>query len=167
MDVKIVRSRNRAKTVSARVVDGYLLVQAPAGMSDAELQPIVDRLKKRLQNRRARQSLDQQDLEQLAHRLNEQYFDGRLAWKSIRWVTNQEKSRWGSCTPSTGAIRLSHRLAGLPAFVVEYVLMHELAHLVHASHGPEFWALVNRYPKTERARGYLMALGGEDKEADM
>jgi predicted metal-dependent hydrolase len=45
--------------------------------------------------------------------------------------------------------------------------VHELAHLVHASHGPEFWALVNRYPKTERARGYLMALGGLDKEAEM
>ena len=91
----------------------------------------------------------------------------KLTWKSVRWVTNQEKSRWGSCTPSTGAIRLSHRLAGLPPFVIEYVLVHELAHLVHASHGPEFWALVNRYPKTERARGYLMALGGEDQEEDM
>ena len=45
MDVKIVRSRHRAKTVSAREVDGYLLVQAPAGMSDADLQPIVDKLK--------------------------------------------------------------------------------------------------------------------------
>ena len=56
---------------------------------------------------------------------------------------------------------------GLPAFVVEYVLVHELAHLVQASHGPEFWALVNRYPKTERARGYLMALGGEDNEEEM
>lgn len=167
MDVKIVRSRQRVKTVSAREVDGYLLVQAPAGMSDAELQPIVDRLKKRLQNRRARQSLDHQRLEQLAHRLNQEYFDGKLTWKSVRWVTNQEKSRWASCTPSTGAIRLSQRLAGLPPFVVEYVLVHELAHLVHASHGPEFWALVNRYPKTERARGYLMALGGEDQEEEM
>src|SRR5438552_10875303 len=116
MDVKIVRSRQRVKTVSAREVDGYLLVQAPAGMSDAELQPIVDRRKKRLQNRRARQSLDHQRLEQLAHRLNQDYFAGKLTWKSVRWVTNQEKSRWASCTPSTGAIRLSHRLAGLPPF---------------------------------------------------
>jgi predicted metal-dependent hydrolase len=167
MDVKIVRSRQRSRTVSAREVDGYLLVRAPAGMSDAELQPIVDRLKKRLQNRQVRQSLDHQDLEQLAHKLNRQYFDGTLTWKSIRWVANQEKSRWASCTPPTGTIRLSHRLVGLPAFVVEYVLMHELAHLVCAGHGPEFWALVNRYPKTERARGYLMALGGEDQEQDM
>ena len=100
MDVKIVRSRHRAKTVSAREVDGYLLVQAPAGMSDADLQPIVDRLKKRLQNRQARQSLDNQDLQRLAHKLNQEYFDGTLAWKSISWVTNQEKSRWASCTSS-------------------------------------------------------------------
>ena len=167
MDVKIVRSRQRAKTVSAREVEGYLLVQAPAGMSDAELQPIVDRLKKRLQNRRARESLDNQDLQRLAHKLNQEYFGGTLTWKNVSWVTNQEKSRWASCTPSQGTIRLSHRLAGLPAFVLEYVLVHELAHLVHANHSPEFWAVVNRYPKTERARGYLMALGGEDTEADM
>src|SRR5215472_11018328 len=108
MEVKIVRSRQRSKTVSAREVDGYLLVQAPAGMSDAELQPIVDRLKRRLQNRRARQSLDDRDLEQLARKLNRECFDGTLTWKSVRWVTNQEKSRWASCTPATGAIRLSH-----------------------------------------------------------
>lgn len=167
MDVKIVRSRGRVKTVSARVVDGYLLVQAPASISDAELQPIVDKLKKRVQNRQARKELDDRQLDQLARDLNQQYFGGTLTWRVIRWVTNQEKSRWASCTPATGTIRLSHRLAGLPPFVVTYVTMHELAHLVHANHSLEFWDLVNRYPKTERARGYLMALGGEDKEEDM
>ena len=167
MDVKIVRSRGRVKTVSARVVDGYLLVQAPASISDAELQPIVDKLKTRVQKRQARKDLDDRQLDQLARDLNQQYFDGTLKWRVVRWVTNQEKSRWASCTPSTGTIRLSHSLAGLPPFVVTYVMMHELAHLVHANHGPEFWDLVNRYPKTERARGYLMALGGEEKEEDM
>ena len=40
--------------------------------------------------------------------------------------------------------------------------MHELAHLIEANHGPRFWKVVNRYPRTERARGYLMAIGLED-----
>ena len=79
-------------------------------------------------------------------------------------MTNQNKSRIGSCTPANGAIRLSHRLAAMPAFVRDYVIVHELAHLLEANHGPRFWKLVNRYPKTERARGYLMAVGLEELE---
>ncbi len=77
---------------------------------------------------------------------------------SIRWVSNQE-FRWGSCTPSDGSIRISDRLGTLPAWVLDYVVVHELAHLVVAGHNPAFWALVARYPKSERARGYLMAVG--------
>ncbi len=169
MDVRIVRSTQRAKTVSAREQDGYLLIQAPAAMSDAELRPIIDKLRRRLERRQARAApeLDDAALQQRAQELNRRYFDGALRWQSIRWATNQEKSRWGSCTPATGAIRLSSRLVAMPAWVRDYVLIHELAHLVEANHGPRFWRLVNRYPKTERARGYLMALAGDDCEEDM
>ncbi|MEZ4836614.1 MAG: M48 family metallopeptidase [Caldilineaceae bacterium] len=84
-----------------------------------------------------------------------------MQWESIRWVTNQNK-RYGSCTPSERTIRISHRLAKVPQFVLDYVIVHELAHLLEANHGKRFWKLVNRYPKTERARGYLMAMGLEE-----
>ena len=43
----------------------------------------------------------------------------------------------------------------MPDWVLDYVLVHELAHLVVPGHGPQFWSLVDRYPRTERARGYL------------
>jgi predicted metal-dependent hydrolase len=56
-------------------------------------------------------------------------------------------------------IRISHQLAPMPRFVLEYVVMHELAHLIEGNHGPKFWKLVNQFPHTERARGYLMAMG--------
>jgi hypothetical protein len=163
MDVKVIRSKNRAKTISARVVDGVFVVRAPAGMSDAELQPVVDKLMARWQRRQEKRALDDSDLQRRAQELNRQYFAGKLKWQSIRWVTNQGK-RFGSCTPDDATIRISHRLAEVPAFVRDYVIVHELAHLVEANHGPRFWKLVNRFPRTERARGYLMALGMEDLE---
>ena len=78
---------------------------------------------------------------------------------SVRWVTNQN-GRWGSCTVEDGAIRLSHRLRAMPAYVVDYVLLHELVHLIVPGHGPAFWAELDTYPQTERARGYLDGWSG-------
>jgi len=167
VDIEIVRSERRSKSVSARVVSGRMVVHAPATMDDAELQSIIARLQQRIQKRQARRALDDGELERRARELNRRYFDGKLSWTSIVWSTAQEKSRWGSCTSALGTIRLSSRLAETPTWVRDYVLMHELAHLVEGNHGPRFWRLVNRYPKTERARGYLLALAGEDEENDM
>ena len=163
MEIKIIRSKNRKKTVSARVVGNIFVVQAPARMSEDELQPIIEKLQQRWHKQRVKESLDDKALQQRAQELNRQYFEGKLKWKSIGWVTNQN-TRLGSCTPANETIRLSHRLAAMPAFVRDYVIVHELAHLLEANHGPKFWRLVNRYPKTERARGYLMAVGMEESE---
>ncbi len=163
--VEIVRSDRRRRTVSAELKGGTLLVRAPQAMTDAELQPIIANLQERLAKKVAKRNLPQTDadLEEVAQMLNKRYFNGRLHWQSIRYVTNQS-TRFGSCTPSQGTIRLSHRLATMPAWVRDYVVIHELAHLEEANHGPGFWKLVNRYPLTERARGYLMAVGLEQDE---
>ena len=159
--VEVVRSHKRKKTVSAELKDGVLVVRAPARMTEAELAPIIDKLRRRLQKRANPPPPTDNDLEKMAQQLNRDYFNGRLQWQSIRYVTNQNK-RFGSCTPANGTIRLSHRLAAMPKWVLTYVLMHELSHLEEANHGPNFWALVNKYPLTERARGYLMAIGLEE-----
>lgn len=164
MEVRITRSSKRAKTVSARRVGDVLEVAAPAHMSDAELQPIVENLRKRLERREQRSALDDADLARIAERLNREHFGGALRWASLTWTADQDR-RYGSCTPSLGTIRISHRLASMPRFVLEYVVMHELAHLLEANHGPRFWKLVGRYPRTERARGYLMAVGLEDDDS--
>jgi hypothetical protein len=161
MEVKIIRSGKRTKTVSARRVGEILEISAPAHISDAELQPIIENLRERILKQEQRRQLDDADLAEIAVRLNKTYFDGRLRWQSLIWTANQT-TRFGSCTPSLGSIRISHRLAEMPRFVLEYVVMHELAHLLEANHGPRFWKLVNRYPRTERARGYLMAVGLEE-----
>ena len=164
MEIKIIRSRNRSKTIQARMVQGVMEVRAPAGMSDKELQPHIERLRRRLERKQARKTLDDVGLEQRAQELNQQYFGGKLKWNSIRWVTNQNK-RYGSCTPADKTIRISHRIASMPAFVRDYIIVHELAHLLEANHGPNFWKLVYQYERTERARGYLMAVGIEDLES--
>lgn len=161
--IEIIRSARRRKSVSAEVKSGVLVVRAPAAMSDAELAPIIENLQKRLQKRLRPIPQTDADLEKAAKRLNRMYFNGRLRWQSIRYVNNQTK-RFGSCTPSMGTIRISDRLATMPQWVRDYVVMHELAHLKEANHGPRFWKMVNQYPLTERARGYLMAVGLEEED---
>jgi predicted metal-dependent hydrolase len=161
MEVRVTRSAKRAKTVSAKVVDGVIEVTAPAGCSEEELASIIERLRDRIQKREQKNQLNAQDLENIAQRLNRDYYQNQLRWTSIKWSVNQSTMH-GSCTPALGTIRISHRLATMPTFVQEYVVMHELAHLLEANHSSKFWALVNRYPFTERARGYLMAVGLEE-----
>jgi Protein of unknown function DUF45 len=126
----------------------------PAGLSDAEEQEWIATVLERLARREQRRHPSDDVLFDRARELSVRYLDGRAAPLSVRWVSNQH-SRWGSCTPDDGSIRLSVQLRGMPGWVVDYVLLHELAHLLEPGHGPSFWKLVNRYPKTERARGYL------------
>lgn len=155
--VEVIRSSRRKKSVSAALKNGVLVVRAPATITDEELAPIIDNLRRRMARKVRRPPQSDAQLEKRAQQLNKEYFDGKLRWASIRYVSNQNK-RYGSCTPSTGTIRLNDRLASLPTWVRDYVIVHEMAHLLEANHGPRFWKLVNRYPLTERARGYLMAL---------
>lgn len=150
LPVEVVYSRRRRKTVQATVVDGVIRVQAPAGIDAAELDRHIEELVGRLERRYQAASVD---LETRAAQLATRYSLPKPT--SVTWA--EQRSRWGSCTPSTGQIRISTRLAGWPPWVLDYVLVHELAHLVVADHSPAFHALVDRYPKAERARGFLMA----------
>jgi len=164
-DIQVIRSVRRKKTVSARMLNWHTLeVRAPAHMSERELGPIIDRLVSRARGARdkTRNFASDSDLQHRAERLNRRFFDARLVWRSIRFVTNQHR-RFGSCTPGRGTIRISQRLARAPGFVLDYVVLHELAHLVEPNHSATFWELVYQYDKTERARGYLLAL---DLESD-
>ena len=165
VEVRIERSDRRVRSIAARIVDDVMIVKAPAGMTDAELAPFITKLQKRLERQALRPALalEAKDLAARAEALNRRYLGGKPRPTSIRWVTNQG-SRWGSCTPSTGAIRLSHVLRDYPAWVLDAVIVHELVHLRVTGHGPDFWALANRYPLTERARGFLIAKSGRDDE---
>lgn len=152
--VRVIRSPKRRKTAEARLVDDVLEVRIPGRSSQAEEREFVEHFQARFERSRATASID---LERRAAALADRYRLPRP--RSIRWVANQ-RHRWGSCTPADKSIRLSDRMAHFPPWVIDYVIVHELAHLVDGGHGPAFWALVNRYPRTERARGYLVAKSG-------
>jgi predicted metal-dependent hydrolase len=153
--VEVVRSVRRRKTVQAQLVGDTVRVFLPARLSWEEEQQWIARMLGRFE--RAHDA-SRVDLGRRAAALA-----GRLGLplpSSIRWVGNQ-RDRWGSCTPADGDIRLSDRLAAFPRWVLDYVIVHELAHLAVADHSPAFWSLVERYPKAERARGFLIAKGLE------
>ncbi|MEV6251022.1 SprT-like domain-containing protein [Streptomyces sp. NPDC051742] len=152
--VEVRRSARRSRTVSAYREGDRTIVLIPARMSETEERRWVGVMLDKLAAKESRGVLGDRELTERALRLSEQYFDGRARPRSVRWVTNQN-TRWGSCTPSEASIRLSHRLQGMPEYVVDYVLLHELAHLLVPGHGPGFWRLLEAYPRTERARGYL------------
>ncbi|WP_425608621.1 M48 family metallopeptidase [Streptomyces albipurpureus] len=152
--VEVRRSARRSRTVSAYREGDRTIVLIPARMSEAEERRWVGVMLDKLAAQESRRILGDGELTERAERLSSQYFSGRVTPTSVRWVTNQN-TRWGSCTPAEGSIRLSHRLQGMPEYVVDYVLVHELAHLLVPGHGPRFWRLLESYPRTERARGYL------------
>jgi predicted metal-dependent hydrolase len=160
--IEIVRSPNRTRSASARMVDGTLVVRVPASISPEEERKLVDSLVRRVikAEKRRKGDMPLPNLKRRAEDLNRIHFGGKLQVREIKWVSNQEK-RYGSCTPSTATIRISDRVATMPLWVLDYVLVHELAHLLQPNHSHAFWKLVMRYPLTERARGYLIAVGLE------
>jgi predicted metal-dependent hydrolase len=155
-EVEVIRSKKRRKTVSASLVDGRIRVHIPSWMSKAEEEAAVASLVARIERQQRAEPVDLVARARAlarAHDLPEP--------TSIKWVSNQS-DRWGSCTPSSGSIRISDRMAGFPTWVIDAVVVHELAHLVEFGHGPAFDALVARFPKTERATGFLIAKGFSD-----
>jgi len=140
--------------VTAYREGGRTIVLIPARFTSTQEREWVARMLDRLsaQERRRRPSDD--ELLVRAGNLSERYMGGLARPVSVSWVSNQN-SRWGSCTPADGTIRLSSRLLGMPGWVIDYVLLHELAHLVQPGHGPRFWSLMETFPRTERARGFL------------
>jgi hypothetical protein len=151
--VEVRRSPRRRRTVSAYRDGDRTVVLIPARMSRAEEHEWVAAMVARLDARDRRTRPSDDELMARALRLVARYLPGAVP-QSVRWVDNQNQ-RWGSCTVEDRAIRLSTRLRGMPEWVIDYVLLHELAHLRVPGHGADFWRLLAPYPHVERARGFL------------
>jgi predicted metal-dependent hydrolase len=161
--VVVRRSARRRRTVAAFWENGTAVVAIPAHFSRAQeaewVRRMLDKLKVQgdRQSKGGRRPATDSALASHAAELSARYLGGRAVPTSVRWVSNQN-SRWGSATPADGSIRLSDKLRPMPQWVIDYVLLHELAHLLQPGHGPEFWALLRGYPRLERARGYLQGV---------
>lgn len=153
-EVEVRRSRRRRRTVSAYREAGRTVVLIPAAFSRRQEDEWVATMVARLERQDRRRRPSDTALAQRAAELSDRYLGGQARPTSVAWVGNQT-SRWGSCTPADGTIRISSRVRGMPSWVLDYVLLHELAHLIQPRHGPRFWALLEPYPRTERARGFL------------
>jgi len=154
MQVIVKRSKKRRKTIEARIVKGALEVLAPNSLSDAVLHDYIARISNRLERRKSPR--DDAHLKARAHRLNIKYFHGQLSLNGIHYSGRQERRR-GSCNSHTKIIRISHKLSAMPQWVEDYVIVHELAHLLEPNHGKRFKKLEERYPLAERAKGFLIA----------
>jgi predicted metal-dependent hydrolase len=155
--VEVRRSPRRRRTVSAYREGERVVVLIPAQFSRAEEREWVGRMLERLDARDQRARRTDSELQVRAQRLAARFLPDHpdaARSASVRWVQNQN-GRWGSCTPADRTIRISHRVQEMPDWVIDYVLLHELTHLIVPSHSAAFWSLVGRYPKAERARGYL------------
>ena len=156
--VEVVRSARRRRTVSAHRAGERIVVSVPARLSRAEESRWVALMVERVLAAERRQRPSDDDLIGRATALSRRYLDGRAVPSTVRWVDNMS-SRWGSCTPADGTIRLSRRLVGMPEYVIDYVLLHELAHLLVPAHGRAFWNALAGFERLERARGFLEGVG--------
>lgn len=168
METKVIRSHRRRRTVSARFADDIMYIYVPADISDGKLAEVIKNFKGRFEKRKLKKELNlKENLNEVAQRLNKKYFGGKLEIDSIEYAANQHKI-FGSCSYRKGTIRISYRLAKIPQWVRDYIIVHEMAHIIQPNHSKSFWDIVSRYKLAERARGYLIAKGFEpEAESDI
>ncbi|NLX08409.1 MAG: M48 family metallopeptidase [Chloroflexi bacterium] len=171
LTVQVTRDRRLRSSVRWTLAGDTIQVRVPPQLPADRLESMLDEIVTRVLKQRTRaRRLNDDDLEQRARQINRRYFDGELSWHTIRWVNNMAH-RLGSCTSggaTDGDIRLSDRIRHWPAYVLDYVLAHELAHRKYPNHSADFWAYLARYPHTERARGFIEGIAyaqGDDPDS--
>jgi predicted metal-dependent hydrolase len=165
-ELEVRASSRRTKTGSAHWAGTRIVVSIPSRLRGKEREQFIDELVRRAMKERPQSGAHDAALEERARVLAELYTDGRCP-SSVRFVSNQRR-RWASCSPSTGEIRLSTRLRNVPDWVLDAVLVHELAHLHVVEHSAEFHTIADRHPRQADAElyldGYQLGLGIAEEE---
>ncbi|EEI15857.1 hypothetical protein HMPREF0298_2361 [Corynebacterium lipophiloflavum DSM 44291] len=142
--------------MQARIIGPVVEVRIPATFSARQEREAVEQMLGRLERKATPSVSSDEELLRRAQRLNEEVLDSRARVTTIHWSPRQNL-RWGSCTVATGEIRISDRLKHVPDYVLDAVIVHELAHTIVAEHSAQFWELADKAPLAERAKGFLEA----------
>jgi len=153
-EIVVIRSTRRKKNISAYRQGGRIVVSIPARMSKADEREMVPQMVAKIRAQEAAATMSEESLHiRVNELLTELAPEITLRPSSINWRGMRE--RWGSCTGTDRTIRISDRLKSAPDYVVDYVLFHEAIHLQYFDHGPEFNALLARFPLEDQAEAYL------------
>lgn len=153
-EIIVIRSTRRKKNISAYRQGGRIVVSIPARMSKADERAMVPEMVAKIRAQEAAATMSEERLSsRVDELLTELAPEISLRPSSITWRGMRE--RWGSCTSTDRTIRISDRLKGAPDYVLDYVLFHEAIHLQFFDHGPEFKALLSRFPLEAQAEAYL------------
>lgn len=156
MKLALIPSRKRRKTVSARVRNGVLELRIPSWLSKKRAREMGQSFLKKIRKKEIQKNSDQ-FLQKRAGLLNQKYLRGKLKGFNIVW-SERQKSIFGVCDQRKKEIRISSRLKKAPFWVIDYLVLHELVHFLAPGHGKKFWQIVNQFPRTEKAKGFLQGL---------
>lgn len=166
--VELIRSRRR--TLGLEVTrEGRVIVRAPLRASAASIERFVQEHVEWIQKAQARQRArlaahpepDEAGQAVLMRRAREElppkvaYYAQRMGLQPTGMTITSARTRFGSCSPKN-RLCFSWRLMDYPEAAIDYVVVHELAHIAHKNHGPQFWALLERYMPDYRARRALL-----------
>ena len=166
MEYDIIYS-NR-KTISLVIKDEKLIVRAPIGTRKSRIKKLVDEhsdwIKKGIEKSKTRAKMneisaeEEKELRKLAKKmlpLKTAYYSNIIGLKYGRITITGAKTRFGSCS-SKGNISFSFRLMKYPEAAIDYVVVHELAHLLEMNHSPKFWKIVSSvFPDYKERRKLL------------
>ena len=153
-EIRLIRNPRRKRTISAYREQGSIVIQIPAKLPARELNELIPEMVQRVLSREAREKVTENELMARSLELLAMYLP-EFSEKpvSVSWRTMNE--RWGSCTTVDRTIRISDRLNGVPQYVLDYILVHELIHLRIPDHGADFQDLLDRFGDSDRACAFL------------
>ena len=153
-EIRVIRSSRRKKSIGAYREQGAIVISVPARLPNSKVSAVIPELVERILVKEAKEKFTDAQLHEKALQLLDKYLpEFTITPASVTWRAMNE--RWGSCTTVDRTIRISDRLNGAPEYVVDYLLVHELIHLMIPDHGPGFEALLARFKASERASAYL------------
>ena len=165
-DLTIKMERRQVKNLNLYVKppEGEILVTIPVRMPEKRVMEFLEMKLEWIRN--AREKVISRQMEEITAAektellrkilMYAQKWEPVLGVQAAKWQLRKMKTRWGSCSVESGNIRINIYLAKKPEECLEYVVLHELCHLLEANHGPGFHQLLDKYMPDWRERKQIL-----------